>query len=290
VHDSNSSRQASPLDRDELLDQIFSYVGGGDHLFVAGVSRRWRGRYLQYCADKSTLEHDLKFATTCTSAIISEGRLQHAKQHGFRITDVDITQSKYARLICKYSLEPERVVTLLRLHGVPWDTVICRTAAFYGKLSLLQWLHSNDCPWTLSLVLSNACRSARIATLQWLAAVTEPWSESIMSKMLDSAASCNHLALTKWLRARGAPWPSSFASKFTDQFAATVRQCWPVSAVQWAVAAGSGWLHWKCEDYAAEKYSKESMKHRAADVLTWAHANGCPCTCGHQQQQQQQQQ
>jgi hypothetical protein len=29
---SSSFEMASPLDRDEVLDQIFSYVGGGDHL------------------------------------------------------------------------------------------------------------------------------------------------------------------------------------------------------------------------------------------------------------------
>jgi hypothetical protein len=282
--------QSSPLDKDELLDEIFGYVGRGDHLFVAGVSRRWRGRYLQYCADRSTPEHDLKFVTRYRGAIISESRLQHAKHRGLRIADIDVTQQKYATLICRYSLEPQQVLTVLRLHGLPWNTVICRTAAFYGKLDLLQWLHSNDCPWVLAAVLSNACRNAHMATLQWLATVTEPWSDSTKSEMLKSAASCNHLALAKWVKAKGAAWPKNFSSNYTSETAITSKQSWSVSAVQWALASGSGWLSWKCEDYAADKYHRAYDKRQARAVLKWAHANGCPCTCGQQEQQEQQQQ
>jgi hypothetical protein len=38
-----------PLDRD-VLDYVFSFVGGGDHLYTGGVSKRWRGIYIQYRA------------------------------------------------------------------------------------------------------------------------------------------------------------------------------------------------------------------------------------------------
>jgi hypothetical protein len=65
--------------------------------------------------------------------------------------------------------------------------------------------------------------------------------------------------------------------------------CWSVAAVQWALARGSGWLEWKCEDYAAVKFEDVGFRQHATELLEWAHANGCPCTCGHAQQQQQQQ-
>jgi hypothetical protein len=48
LHDRSRLERASLLDKDEVLDQILSYVGGGEHLYVAGVSRRCRGRYLQH--------------------------------------------------------------------------------------------------------------------------------------------------------------------------------------------------------------------------------------------------
>jgi hypothetical protein len=41
-----SDRTPSIELNDELLDRVFGYVGGGEHLFVAGVNRNWRGRYM----------------------------------------------------------------------------------------------------------------------------------------------------------------------------------------------------------------------------------------------------
>jgi hypothetical protein len=102
--------------------------------------------------------------------------------------------------------------------------------------------------------------------------------------MLNAAASCDKLAAAQWLRSRGTAWPTTFTSEF-DFNGVTIKQCWSVSAIQWAIASGSGWREWKCEDYAADKYCKIYYKRRARDLLQWAHANGCPCTCGQQQQQ-----
>jgi hypothetical protein len=146
VHDSSSSSSSSscgcfaesPLDKDELLDQVFSYVGGGDHLYVAGVSRRWRGRYMQYCVLNSTCEADKKFVTTLCSTIMSESRLQLAVTCGLSIEDLTVNKWYYAELVCGHSTAPEQVLTLLRLHGVPWDADLCTSAALHAKLPLLQ--------------------------------------------------------------------------------------------------------------------------------------------------------
>jgi hypothetical protein len=37
------------LEHDELLQTVFSYIGREQHLYVALVSRRWRGLYYAYC-------------------------------------------------------------------------------------------------------------------------------------------------------------------------------------------------------------------------------------------------
>jgi hypothetical protein len=107
--------------------------------------------------------------------------------------------------------------------------------------------------------------------------------------MLNHAAWCNKLAAVKWLKAQGASWPTKFTDHYTGG-TTTVHECWSLSAVQWAVASGSGWLDWRCDDYAEAKYTEPDAKQHAVAVLHWAHANGCPCTCGVQQQQAQQQQ
>jgi hypothetical protein len=32
-----------PLDKDQLLDEVFSYVGAFEYIYVGGVCRRWKG-------------------------------------------------------------------------------------------------------------------------------------------------------------------------------------------------------------------------------------------------------
>jgi hypothetical protein len=64
----------SPLERDDILDYVFSLVGGGDHLYTGGVCRRWRGRYMQYCA-KHKSKHKKKFVTRQRSLLMTESRL-----------------------------------------------------------------------------------------------------------------------------------------------------------------------------------------------------------------------
>jgi hypothetical protein len=38
---------AFPLEKDEILDGVFSFVGLGEYFFAAGLSRRWKGRYIK---------------------------------------------------------------------------------------------------------------------------------------------------------------------------------------------------------------------------------------------------
>jgi hypothetical protein len=75
LHDSSES----PLDQDEVLDLVFWFVGGGEHLYVSAVSRRWKGRYLGHCVKNSTStlgsKTEGKFATRHRSVLMTESRL-----------------------------------------------------------------------------------------------------------------------------------------------------------------------------------------------------------------------
>jgi hypothetical protein len=100
---SNSSSSGiettAPLDKDDMLDHVFGCVGGGDHLYVAGVNRKWRGRYIQHCAQTTTCARDKKLVTRYRSAIMSMSRLQYAKLNGLCVADLSLTQGKDAVLI-----------------------------------------------------------------------------------------------------------------------------------------------------------------------------------------------
>eukprot|EP00953_Heterococcus_sp_UTEX-ZZ885_P003347 2338-Heterococcus_DN1.PRE.2 len=227
---SSSFEIASPLDKDEVLDQIFGFVGGGDHLYVGGVSRRWGGRYMQYCAQNSSPSYNEKCVTRQRSLLMSESRLQLAIRSGCEVSRLTFEGWLHAEFVCKDSLEPQQVLTILRLHGVPWSSTLCAVAARYCKLSLLQWLHASSCPWHKAGVLRHASRGGSVAVLEWLQTVTAPWSVDLKNSMLDRAAWNNHLAAAKWLLAQGAVCGQRH--------------------FLWAISSGSGWLNWKCEDYA----------------------------------------
>jgi hypothetical protein len=164
-HNGSKCQVASPFDKDKVLDQVFSNVGGGEHLFVGGVNRKWRGRYLRYCVLTSTSEHDNKFVTRHRSVLMIENRLKLAMSSGL---SVEGWSSKwcYTELLCVHSLEPQKVLTRLRLHGVPWHDWLCSCAALHGKLQLLQWLRSFAGPWDECRVLYSASRSGSIAMLE----------------------------------------------------------------------------------------------------------------------------
>jgi hypothetical protein len=132
---------AMPLDRDELLDHVFSYVGGGDHIYVGGVSRRWRGRYLRHCIISTTGERNKKFVTRSCNVLISASRLQLALNCGLSVADWSFAEMSRAALLCEHSIEPEQVLSLLKCRGVQWHSNLCYAAAYNNRLTLLQWLH-----------------------------------------------------------------------------------------------------------------------------------------------------
>jgi hypothetical protein len=119
-------------------------------------------------------------------------------------------------------------------------------------------------------MLSQASRGGSLAMLEWLLTVTAPWSTALKTRLLKSAGWCNSFAAAKWLIAQGAEWPPTCAGGFRDIHSALlVHQCWSLPAVQWAVASGSGWLDWHCQDNAEAKFTQtESRKHAAAAVGT----------------------
>lgn len=67
---------------------------------------------------------------------------------------------------------------------------ICWLSARYGRLDLLQWARSNDCPWDRH-TCSMAAWGGHLAVLQWARANNCPWDESTCSL----AASDGHPAV-----------------------------------------------------------------------------------------------
>jgi hypothetical protein len=96
--------------------------------------------------------------------------------------------------------------------------------------------------------------------------------------MLFDAGWNNKLAAVQWLRQQGADWPSGFTG--TALLLNGRKQvCWTVPVVRWALNNGSTWGNWQCAHLRADLYDIAYRKQRARQLFTWAHKNGCPCTC-----------
>jgi hypothetical protein len=246
----------SPLDKDEMLDQLFLQVGGGEHLYIAGVSRRWRGRYIQHCVQNGTTKESKKLVTRHRSVLRTESRLQLALNCGLVVKDWPMDKLTCPDLICLHSVEPQHVMTLLKVQGVPWDAMLCARAALHSKLPLLQWLRKSACPWAELTVLYAADRCGNLAMLEWLLTFTSPWTDITKQYMISHAGWNDKLAAAQWFRARGVKWPAKITGQYNAILTnAIVHQCWSLTTVQWAVAAGSGWLDWHCEDYDEDNFS-----------------------------------
>jgi hypothetical protein len=183
------------------------------------------------------------------------------------------------------------VLTLARVYGLQWNVQLTFYAAVHKKYELLRWLHKCGCPWDLEEIVGDADDSCNLEHMKQLRAVTGPWpAEQVISSM-SCAASCDALDIVKWCHEQGAVWPESFYDiEITPDGDFCSLRC-----VEWALANGSStWLTWRCQDLAPQHYQCDSdglvhsddacsdarcQRKHAAELFTWAHENGCPCTC-----------
>jgi hypothetical protein len=132
---SSGSGITSPLDKDELLDVVFSFVG----IYTGAVSRRWRGRYIKLCYNNTAADTKDKLRTSRRSVLMTAARLQLALDSGLRIDDLQ-TDKKYsfAMIAVIYSIDPVSVLSLARVYGLEWSPFLTHFAATHNKLPLLQ--------------------------------------------------------------------------------------------------------------------------------------------------------
>jgi hypothetical protein len=306
-----------PLDDDVLLDKIFDFVGSGDYFYVAGVCRRWRGRYITLCykAAANEVEEEAaeveeaeveeaeleeagleeaeaeeqaereeyrslirgKLRTSLASAVITADRQQMALDDRFRFAQ--LYPGQFGDTVAHSSLEPVAVFALAKQYDLRWDGEHCLWAAIANRLDLLQWLHSRGCPWNIDTILVNiSLRSLNLAVLKWLRSKTGPWARVHRASLLQAAVRTENYPAAEWLREQGAAWPKNFHSRIDSGWID-----WTQPMVKYALDHGAAWGEWDCQKLLPEEVEQHIFpadQQVAKELLDWAHANGCPCTCG----------
>jgi hypothetical protein len=268
------------LDKDEILDEIFSFVGVKEWLYVGAVCRRWRGRYLSMCYRARASKEEHAFETSQKSSFVTAARFSMALDNGLTMPDASNAGDFFGSL-SMLSEEPIAVLTLARVHGAAWHKHYCSRAAYSGDFELLKWLHKLGCPWTPLFVAINAIRSTERQyrlILPWLFSIVDEWSQADTNTLLAEAGINDDLVAAGLLLARGAEWPDTIVGQRPLQ-GRIVQSCWRYTAIAWAISKGYCWEGWRCQDLAPELYTAEDEREDAVDLFKWAHDNGCPCTC-----------
>jgi hypothetical protein len=297
------------LARDEVLDTVFSFIGIGEYFYTGAVCRNWRGRYIQFCSsrEKSVTSEAVyrisekgrcelvsrRFDTCLCGIVTTAARLQHAFDNGLTITMLAQDQMELAYAVAGHSIEPTVVLTLARVYGLQWSDYLATAAAQHERYALLKWLHKCGCVSSFEAVIENALDGNNLAHMKQIRAITGPWDDQQLSLHLWYAGVDDELDVVKWLHEQGAGWPTGFCY-LKD---VSNSHCWSLRCVQWALANGSTWLTWRCQDLALQHYhcnsggTENNAEHSddtcspncdrkyAAELFKWAHENGCPCTC-----------
>jgi hypothetical protein len=269
-----------PLEKDEVLDEIFSFVGRKEWLYAGGVCRRWRGRYFSMCYKARASKTEPVYQTSHKSCFATAARFSLALETGLVLPD-ESEEGNFFDDLSLFSQQPIEVLTLARVHAAAWHSTTCSDAALYGDFELLKWLHKSRCPWVVLDVAICAIRSTQFRnelTLPWLFSTVKHWSQEDKNKLLVEAGIENDICAAELMLEQGAEWPSSFVGGRTE-LGESVRACWGYKAVAWALRKGCSWGEWRCQDLAPELYSSEDNRKRAANLFKWAHQHDCPCTC-----------
>jgi hypothetical protein len=284
-----------PLDDDALLDKIFGLVGSGDYFYVAGVCRRWRGRYITHCykaADEKLKaeateeeeedqnnQHSSKLRTGVASAVITADRLQMAFND--KLTVAQLRPQLFGHSVAQLSLEPITVFALAKQYDLSWDVEHCLWAVLEDRLDLVQWLRSRGCPWNIDHIFTriSSLRRVDVDMLKWLRTKTGAWAADRKASLLRAALQIEKYPAAEWLRQQGAAWPDSFRiSKYWVVYTQPI--------VKYALDHGAAWGVWDCQKLlpaTVEQHMLPCNQQLAKELLEWAHANGCPCTCGQAQ-------
>jgi len=114
--------------------------------------------------------------------------------------------------------------------GVAQQRIILKSAALYGRLDILEWVHQWGflCPYSGEM---STCvvKHGKLAALIWLKDHECP----LTSEVCNNVARHRHLNILQWARANGCPW-----DKMTCSNAA---QGGHLNILQWARANGCPW-------------------------------------------------
>jgi hypothetical protein len=219
---------SSPLDKDDSLDAVFSYVGLHDYVYTGAVSKRWNERYSNFCISESEA-HTVRRSTAvvqtrvrsvrrcpalskvhgrCTAlinAVITAARLQLAVDNSLDLTTLPVRTILEA--VVMHSLEPRSVIPVVIVGQNRWESDLWESAVRNNKLQLLQWLEDRgfDLNGRITGAAHTAVQNDYVALLTWLYSHADAslWTEKFKQELFWEAGRYSSFNSLEWLREKG---------------------------------------------------------------------------------------
>lgn len=289
--------------KDHHLSKIFQFCDKDEYLFYALVNKQWYNAYKRHTEGKCVTAIDsLATSSRCeyASTILSLCPRYHKKSSSL-LTSIARNpfqrKSLFKFLELGFSVDTEVIKSVLihednvelidslivrgklRLHN--FDSSVCSTAAFFGRIHSLIFFHSRRLPWD-SMTTINAAKSGHFDCLRFAALAGCP----LHSRCVEYAALNGHMFTINWLREVGCP--------ATGEATVAAVQSGRASIVR-AVLLFGGPVHWDaCKAAAAagridmlillrsSEYPWEALTISAAilsghiETVKWLVNEGCP--------------
>ena len=257
THESSSSSEILTIENDDddsifhqsdIVRNIACFIGRNQYRFVAAISRQFRNAYAlefpnhtQTYLNASTLEH----AMICHQEII----------YCDDIIDIETTINE-PNALCRAagrsgnSLAVEYLLAVHHHHDSWCCSMLCRTAAKYGHLHVLQYAVSQQYLTHYREICDTAAKYGHLQILEAFRDQYRPfWDEWSCA----NAAAYGVLHILQWYRHQGCPW-----NEFTCQMATLANH---VHILEWAVPHGCPFDPDECLELA--------RTNRSTKVIEW---------------------
>jgi hypothetical protein len=231
---SSESSSSNPLYGIDVLQQVLSYVGPGQHLFLSAVCSLWRAVYPTVPSRHLTghTANLREYSITCcaqmtlySSVFASPARVQVAHCSGLNLNkpQCQYAAGKYASaatLLAACALGAQVTIATLKGAAAAGDLTKlmwlhskqqCRLgdgislhAAMSGSVAVLSWLSEHSTGFT-AVTCAMAARYNQLGALQFLRAADCDWGVIVS----DAAAETASFETLRWCREHGCPWDSA---------------------------------------------------------------------------------
>lgn len=263
--------------RDDFLFEVFSVLGIGHWIYVAGVCRRWRGLYFSSCRklikQKPDRDSHIEMVTLHRHAVVSSRSIDWACNSGFVWATVNMERLIY-KLRCTLDV---CLLQALRNSGMPWHDTLCYNAVASNRLDSLIWLHEQGCPWEFWDVWTRAAVTLDEPMMEYIFHVEAPFSHHELEGLLWDSGASRLPEVGVWLRKKGAPWPSKFIDDRGKDF-------WEVNMIDWSYNEGRPFINWPCEVWANKVNAHDSpdyVKKECRELYEWGKQKGLCKQCIH---------